>query len=406
MKKVLTIILLLILVFFVFYTKFDLDRNKINFKKVDINIKETDTNKAAVSNGKELIDALENKRIKIIEITNDIDLGYNIAKEQNIKSEYLEAHNNPLTHPVLKNTGVSKLNIKNKKCLVIYSKKGYRLLHTNIRILDSENIKLENLKMEELWEWDEKTKANYTRNDWDYITIQNSKNIQIKNCEFSKCYDGITDIKNSKNVTIEYSKVNEMDLNDGFYNKQFDELERHIDKYPMYKYLRKEVNLSKEKIKELSAYQFKLYLIGPKDYGAKNENIVIHDSIYENVKTRIPLARNSSVYLYNIYFDASKISYKIVGRQKEQIIKKKYKKIVSLNPSAPISIQRSYVLVENSVFKGVKNSYRWYRGFSYRNLGKIVVNNDKTKTNNLRKKLNRKVGTYEKCRYNKGGEHK
>ena len=52
---------------------------------------------------------------------------------------------------------MSKLLIQNKDGLIIYSKNGCKLLHTNIVIKNSKNIKIENIKMEELWEWDEET---------------------------------------------------------------------------------------------------------------------------------------------------------------------------------------------------------------------------------------------------------
>ncbi len=369
-----------------------LNKNKIKFYEVEINIEETSDNKAIVCNIDELLDALENDNIEIIEIINDLDLGYN---KVNRESKYIESHNTPLTHPILKETGVSNLKIENKENLIIYSKNGSRLLHGNIRIINSNNIKIENIKMSELWEWDEETKAEYDRNDWDYITIQNSSNVLITHCEFSKSYDGITDIKNSQNVTIEYCKVDISNIiNDEFFKIQFDELENNIDKYPMYKYLREEIGLSKDKIKELSAYQFKLYLIGPIDYQGHNENIVIHDSMYLGVKTRIPLARNSSVYLYNIYFDASNISPKLVTKEQEKLIKKKYPRFISLNAYGPISIQGSYVVVENSIFKGVKlrRRYTFYRGISIKNLGKIVVKNDKEKNKILKDQLENIVG--------------
>ena len=160
----------------------------------------------------------------------------------------------------------------------------------------------------------------------------------------------------------------------------------------MYKYLRQEVGLSIQKVKELSAYQFKLYLIGPTDYGEKNENIVIHDNMYLNVKTRIPLARNSSVYLYNIYYDSSKINYNLITKEQNSEIKNKYPKIVALGSCGPISIQRSYVKVKNCIFKDVRRKYTFWRGLSLKNLGKIIVKQDKNTLKGLKEVLESKVG--------------
>ena len=391
MKKIVLIFFFLTLISIGIYLHIHLNKNKISFHEVNLTIEETEHNKAIVSTPKELIEALESSNIEIIEIIADLDLGYNLIKEE-IDSPYIEEHTVPLTHPILKKTGVSNLKIQNKNHLIIYSKDGRKILHTNIRILDSQNIKIENIKMEELWEWDEETKAEYDRNDWDYITIQNSENIQIKNCEFSKSYDGITDIKNSKNITIQYCKVNEIDIeNDVFFNQQFEELEKNKEKYPMYNYLRM-IGLSTDTIKKLSSHQFKLYLIGPQDNDPPNENIVIHDSMYLNVKTRIPLARNSSVYLYNIYFDASKITPNMVTTEQLKILKKDYPKIVALYGYGPISIQGSYVVVKNCIFEGVTHKYTFARGLSLHNLGKIEVHEDKEKLIHLEENLERIVG--------------
>ena len=160
----------------------------------------------------------------------------------------------------------------------------------------------------------------------------------------------------------------------------------------MYKYLRQEIGLDINKIKELSSYQFKLYLIGPTDYGEKNENIVIHDNIFNKIKTRIPFARNSSVYLYNIYYDSSKINHNLVTKEEENKIKEKYPKIVTLDAYGPIAIQRSYIKVENCIFKGVKHKYTFWRGFSLKNLGRIVIKKKKKVIENLKEDLEDKVG--------------
>lgn len=388
LKKIIMVIFIGIILF-VIYLHIDLNKNKIDFKEVVIDIKEKENNKVIVDNPNDLIKALEDDKINIIEITKDLDLGYN---KINYKGKIIEKHNDALTHPILKEAGVSKLKIKNKENLVIYSKNGSRLLHTNIRIINSKNIKIDNLKMEELWEWDEESKAGYSINDWDYITIQNSENIQISHMEFSKCYDGITDIKDSKNVTIEYSEVNELDKDDYFFHMQFVELEKNIDQYPMYKYLRKEMNFSIDKIKELSRFHVKVHLIGPIDYQGHNENIILHDNMYIHVKTRIPYARNSSVYLYNIYFDASKVNYGLITNRENLIIRKKYPRIVALDAYGPISLQRSYVLVENSLFIGVKYHYMTSKGLSIRSLGKVIMKEDKNITKNLKERLEKISG--------------
>lgn len=53
-----------------------------------------------------------------------------------------------------------------------------------------------NLEFDELWEWDEATKGNYDKNDWDYVTIEGtSSKVWIDHCTFNKAYDGLVDVK-------------------------------------------------------------------------------------------------------------------------------------------------------------------------------------------------------------------
>ena len=277
-----------------------------------------------------------------------------------VKSSHITSHNKPLTHPKLIETGISKIKIQNKDGLIICSKNGAKITHANIIIQDSRNIKIENIKMEEIWEWDEQTQGEYDRNDWDYITIKNSENICIRNCEFSKSYDSITDIENSRNITIEYCKVNPIDLNGEFYNMQFKYLEENIENFPMYKFLRKEAKLSIEEIKNLVSFQYKVYTIGTKQNDNKeNTNIVIHDNIYMNVKTRIPRLRNSKAYIYNIYADSTNIvNLKKTIKDKFELIDRKYPKMVSLDTYGIIATENSYALVENCIFKGIEDKYK------------------------------------------------
>ena len=135
----------------IIYDNEDLDKNKLEkFEKVDIQIKESEFNKSVVDNSEDFIKALKNDDVNIIEITSNIDLGYNLLKEDEIDNNVIVKHNEPLTHPILKQTGVSKLNIKNKDGLIIYSKSGCKILHANFFIEDSRNVKIENLKLVKL----------------------------------------------------------------------------------------------------------------------------------------------------------------------------------------------------------------------------------------------------------------
>lgn len=360
-KVLAIIIIILIFTIILFILNKNLSKNKISeFKETIIEIDRTENNYAKASSAEELIENLSKDEIQIIEIQNDIDLGYNLANWDSKYSEIIQKHNEPLTHPILKETGVSKLKIQNKDGLIIFSENGSKILHCNIIIENSRNIKISNIKMEELWEWDEETQGEYDRNNWDYITIKNSENIAIEKCDFSKAYDGITDIDYSKNVTISNCNVVEIDVNNEFYNMQFEELEQNMNDYAIYSYLRKEIGLDIETIKNMVAYQFKVYNIGSNKENSKNTNIIIHDCIFKNVKTRIPMARNSSVYVYNSYVEATTVNKKMLNKKDYKKIKKTYPKIVSFNSHGAISIKNSYMVIENCVYKGFKYTFNTY----------------------------------------------
>lgn len=364
MKKIKVLAIIIIILIFTiisFILNKNLSKNKISeFKETIIEIDRTENNYAKASSAEELIENLSKDEIQIIEIQNDIDLGYNLANWDSKYSEIIQKHNEPLTHPILKETGVSKLKIQNKDGLIIFSENGSKILHCNIIIENSRNIKISNIKMEELWEWDEETQGEYDRNNWDYITIKNSENIAIEKCDFSKAYDGITDIDYSKNVTISNCNVVEIDVNNEFYNMQFEELEQNMNDYAIYSYLRKEIGLDIETIKNMVAYQFKVYNIGSNKENSKNTNIIIHDCTFKNVKTRIPMARNSSVYVYNSYVEATTVNKKMLNKKDYKKIKKTYPKIVSFNSHGAISIKNSYMVIENCVYKGFKYTFNTY----------------------------------------------
>lgn len=390
-KKIAIVMISLILAGYIitYFQKYSLSQ----FSIIDININRNDINYMSVKNVADMEEALLNPDVEIIEIVNDIDLGYNIIKEEIKTQEIFEEHKIPLTHPKLKETGVSKLKIESKENLVIYSNNGSTILHCNLRIENSKNIKISNLQFKELWEWDEEGKAEYDRNDWDYITIKNSENICISSCEFSKSYDGITDIKNSKNVTIEYCKLNSIDINDEFYDEQFKYLENNKENYEMYKFLRDEIDLSYKEVEELFSYQFKVFLIECEE---KDANIIIHDCLFLNAKTRIPLLSNGMAYLYNIYVDSTNLSNimdKLIKSNKFYKIKNKYDKVVALNSYGAIARENAYIFAKNTVFEGAKYPYlehekgQWFKGF-----GKIIIYNKKDELEELRERLEKITG--------------
>jgi hypothetical protein len=77
---------------------------------------DTDPNYAKVFTATDLANALSSKTVKIIEIMNDLNLGYNeIPAAAKTTSEPFRADSTPLLHPVLLTTGVSLIDVQKKK---------------------------------------------------------------------------------------------------------------------------------------------------------------------------------------------------------------------------------------------------------------------------------------------------
>ena len=141
-------------------------------------------------------------------------------------------------HPVLRQTGVSLIDIQKKSGLTIFSANGATIRHGDFNVKASANIIIRNLKFDEMWEWDEASKGNYDENDWDFIDLGNGgtvTNIWIDHCTFTKAYDGIVDIKDgSYSITLSWCKYTG---DDGATNtnswvwQQINSLEVRPDKY-------------------------------------------------------------------------------------------------------------------------------------------------------------------------------
>ena len=111
-------------------------------------------------------------------------------------------------------------------------------------------------------------KGKYDKNDWDFITLENSSNVWIDHCTFGKAYDGVVDSKKGTNgLTISWSKF--LPGQGAFYNAMFDEMESNQSAYPMYKFLR-DNNLSKETIMAVASPQKKTHLVGATEMATDN----------------------------------------------------------------------------------------------------------------------------------------
>nr|WP_304218152.1 pectinesterase family protein [Fredinandcohnia onubensis] len=320
---------------------------------------ETSTNYYKVSSAEEFLNALftikSNGKASVIELTKDIGLGsIEIGDVMKDYSGIIKpANHQPLLHPTLLEAGVSTIDIDGMSNLTIFSQNGAKLNHVTFNIANSSNIIIRNLVFDELWEWDEFSKGDYDRNDWDYITVQEgSTGIWIDHSTFYKAYDGIIDVKkagnsNTTDVTISWSEF--LPGSEGsFFDVMMEKLETNPEQYPYYNELLTTHGMTKEQIREYSFGQKKLHLVGASDTEENTSNlrVTLANNFYKNSMDRIPRLRGGYGHVYNTIIDSSEL-YELRKSLADEAVAEK---IVS---NGAISTLGASVLVENSTISGV-----------------------------------------------------
>lgn len=307
--------------------------------------------------------------VKVIEIMNDLDLGWNeIGTEvRNLASTPFRPHATPILHPKLVATGVSLIDIKDGASgLTVFSANGATLRHACLNLKNTSNIIIRNLKFDEMWEWDEATKGDYDTNDWDFIDLSNGgtvSNIWIDHCTFTKAYDGIVDMKKgTQNVTVSWCRYVG---DDGATNpnsmvrQQLAALEADKSSYPFYNFLRSN-GFSIEDIVQIAQGHDKGHLLGATAKAAENNVIscTFHHQWFANLWDRcVPRLRGGQVHNYNIYVDDSAA---LIGKRLRDTRanamssgnKNTLENTYSFNPflNGSISTEGAALLVEKSVY--------------------------------------------------------
>ncbi|WP_458782643.1 pectate lyase family protein [Paenibacillus nanchangensis] len=322
-------------------------------------VSETDTAKyKKVYNATDLAQALKrNSGVKVVEIMNDLNLGWNEIPAEAKVSPFSE-NNKPLTHPVLLQTGVSKITIDGFDGLTIFSANGAKIKHAGFTVKRTSGLIIRNLEFDELWEWDEATKGDYDKNDWDYITLEQDSKVWIDHCTFNKAYDGLVDSKKgTSGLTISWSLFRGDDRGpNSWVSRQIAALEANKSAYPMYAYLRGTVGLSQSDIVAIASSQKKGHLIGATSFDSDNPSlsVTLHHNLYRDIQDRLPRLRGGNAHVYNIVADnsaAREASRRITPAMAANIAAKGYKFGVTNNGA--ISTEGGAVLLEKSVFTDV-----------------------------------------------------
>ena len=324
-------------------------------------LKETSDNYYKAGTAEDFLKAIQSVKnsgkASVIELTADIALGDKEVSNFSAYSSFITAHKlEPLTHPTLLKTGVSMLKLSDMSNLTIYSKNGAKITHTCIDITGSSNIIIRNIEFDEIWEWDEYTKGDYDRNDWDYMTIEKgSSDIWVDHCTFYKAYDGVIDVKtpvNSSNITISWCEFLPASEDSVFFDEMMNAMKAAPDNYPYYKHLLEE-GMTEQQIYNYAYGQKKTHLLGQSDDDstAKNITITLANNYYKNSMDRMPRLRYGTAHVYNCIMDAQYLREKRLDIEKTN--PELAKKIVSNGAASNCG---AHMLLENCYMSGITNA--------------------------------------------------
>jgi len=249
--------------------------------------------------------------VKVIEIMTNLNLGWNEVGAAVQAVGPFRENTAPLLHPVLLSVGESLIDIKPRSGLTIFSANGATMKHCNFNIKSCSNVILRNLKFDENFEWDESTKGQYDRNDWDFVTVGNGgavNNLWVDHCTFTKSYDGVLDTKaGCSDITISWCRYIG---DDGATNtnswlwQQINYLEAAKASYPMYNFLRTR-GFSTTNIVTIMQAHDKTHLAGQNDLDPNNATITMtFHHLWLGVWDRaVPRLRAGNVHDYNLYVD-------------------------------------------------------------------------------------------------------
>jgi len=298
------------------------------------------------------LDALNSSDVRIIEITADLDLGFNevssrfsaLGRSVSEVSSVYRCHSHlPTLHPVLIGTGVGRLLIKGFDGLLIYSPNGSEIRHCGISIDESTDIVFRNLSLNELWEWDEATQGAYDVNDWDYFTVEESSGIWLDHLDFHRSYDGLMDVKSGvSDITISWSRL--VFEPDAFIETQMAWLEEHLDNYSYYRTFRTTYGVSAEAMVEYASLQKKGFNLGnPTDgNGFEGITVTLHLLDVKKLCDRFPRIRKGDVHLYQCELDNTDIyQYNITHGGPD------------LTNQGIVTTEGGAVLMENCIFRYV-----------------------------------------------------
>lgn len=424
--------------------------NELNEKRANNTItKEENTERVAIENeldsagtpGKVIQNLTKDSKIHVIEIKNDINLGYNHLSTTDIATGVVDNFSAKNTGS-LKNfnmsdffteNGISQVKIQNTNNLLIYSKNGSKLTCGGFKLTSCSNIVFRNLEFDELWQWEDTSNINitavgdYDAFGWAYFKISFSENIWIDHCTFGKSYDGQIDYSNpyytnrptafrapyqgtgGNGLHISWCKFNSGSANeDGYLYKMMEKIEQEYldgqENYLYYNALRDNGYSFEQILYGLAIPQKKGFLLGDSgdEFTYNYEiNVSFANCYFKNIEDRLPKIRGGHVYMYDCVVD----SLEYYGYR--QILKEAPAKNKLTATGAILAVNSSWkcALVSQGILSGLGASITAenciFRGIEY-----ILKNNDSSLKNELKNPNATLKGGYKiiNCSYQKSSD--
>lgn len=357
--------------------------------------------------------------VHVIEITADLDLGYNKIKDLGAantfenwdKNKRLEGATDVYADPDMKEAGISKIKVENTTDLLIYSKNGSKLTHCGFGVSSCKNVVFRNLNMDEIWMWEDSTSTSptikvgdYDSFGWAYFKVSFSEGIWIDHCTFGKSFDGQIDYSNPVYNTMgTYSKApykatgsnglhisfcdfkSGSDDKNGYLYKMMDRIEKEYQAYESdpdgYEYTKascryyfaiRDAGLTFDEILHgIAIPQKKAFLWGDSGDSYKYNKylqVSMNACTIKDIEDRLPKVRGGMAYVYNTSVDNTEYhSYLSLLNSVQSAVQRANSKYKLANVSQGIlaGLDAS-VYLESVVYKGI-NSY--------------LKNNDSTNSN-------------------------
>lgn len=262
---------------------------------------------------------------KVIELAADINLGYKYLEANEIDSwgvvgENIAANKYlPISSPDLMEDGVSKINFSDINGMTIFSRNGSTVYHCEFNFYNCTDIVIRNIGMQGMNEWDDTERnanaggngaGGHKRYDWDFIALNECKNIWIDHCTLGIAYDGSIDVSGGSTATISWcviGKPDEVLLEEMHRTMDYmEELYQKGEGHQFYTALR-DGGATKEQIFEFSLLNDKVHAFSENDSEYdKNiyDRVTLAYNYYENSVQRVPQIRSGNAHMFNCWVNS------------------------------------------------------------------------------------------------------